>query len=85
MVGWAADRQDFRWVIPYHEGAVRYWTERGLWTDEAQAHNDALIERQDVLATAWEKVADLPEAELVEKWAEERAAALEAAGLPVYE
>jgi uncharacterized protein len=85
MVGWAADRQDFRWVIPYHEGAVRYWTEKGLWTEEAQAHNDALIERQEVLATAWEKVADLPEAELVEKWAEERAAALEAAGLPVYE
>ncbi len=85
MVGWASDRQDFQWVVPYHEGAVRYWTEKGLWSDEAQAHNDALIERQEILAAAWKNVADLPEAELAERWAEERRAALEAAGLPTYE
>lgn len=85
MVGWAADRQDFQWVIPYHEGAIRYWQERGLWSEEAQAHNDALIERQQVLAEAWQKVAGLSESELPERWAEERRLALETAGLPVYE
>jgi len=85
MVGWSADRQNFQWVIPYHEGAVRFWKEKGMWTDEAQAHNDALIERQELLAAAWEKVADVPEGEKTERWLEERRAALEEAGLPTYE
>lgn len=84
MVGWASDRQDFQWVVPYHAGAVRYWQEAGLWTDEAQAHNDALIARQELLAETWETVADLPEAEREPRWLEARSAALEAAGLPAY-
>ena len=85
MVGWSADRQEFQWVVPYHEGAIRYWKEKGLWTDEAQAHNDALVDRQKLLQEAWESVADVPEAEKTERWLEARRAALEKAGLPVYE
>lgn len=85
MIGWSADRQNFQWVIPYHEGAVRFWKEKGLWSDEAQAHNDALIARQELLAKAWQKVADVPEGEKTERWLEERRAALAAANLPVYE
>ncbi len=38
--GWALDKQDFAWVVPYHEGAIRYFEEKGVWSDEAQAHND---------------------------------------------
>ncbi|MDH5708879.1 MAG: TAXI family TRAP transporter solute-binding subunit, partial [Hylemonella sp.] len=52
-VGWAVERQNFSWVIPYHEGAIRYWKEKGLWTAANQAHNDKLIARQTVLADAW--------------------------------
>ncbi|MGM0634300.1 MAG: TAXI family TRAP transporter solute-binding subunit, partial [Pseudomonadota bacterium] len=26
-IGWALERQTFDWVVPYHEGAVRYWRE----------------------------------------------------------
>ena len=51
--GWAAERQNFEWVVPYHEGAIRYWKEAGKWTSANQVHNDMLIKRQKVLASAW--------------------------------
>lgn len=53
MEGFGADSQNFRMVLPYHPGAVRYFREIGRWTDADQAHNDTLIERQQVLAAAW--------------------------------
>lgn len=85
MAGWSADRQNFQWVVPYHEGAIRYWKEKGLWSEAAQAHNDALIKRQELLQKAWESVADVPEGEKTERWLEARRAALQQANLPVYE
>src|SRR5690606_27750619 len=54
--GWDVKRQNFTWAIPYHEGAIRYWKEAGLWKPEHQKHNDRLIERQKALAKAWASV-----------------------------
>lgn len=86
--GWALDRQIFDWVVPYHEGAIRYFEEIGVWNEEFQAHNDALIERQEVLAAAWEEMSeeDIDDEEaFLEAWMAKRAEALEAAGMdPVY-
>lgn len=86
--GWALERQKLAWVVPYHAGAIRYFAEIGVWSDELQAHNDSLIERQEILAAAWaEAAADAPsdEAAFAEAWMAKRAEALEAAGLdPVY-
>lgn len=77
LVGFAAEKQNFRWVIPYHEGAVRYWREIGLWTDEDEAINRKLVERQAVLQKAW---AAMPEAERAENWDAARQDALQANG-----
>ena len=87
-VGWALDRQVFDWAAPYHPAAVRYFKERGVWSDEFQKHNDRLMKRQQVLAQAWQ-------ATLKEKqggddfrafWMKRRAAALRAAGFePIWE
>jgi TRAP transporter TAXI family solute receptor len=52
-VGLELKRQTMKWVIPFHPGAVKAFKEAGHWTDADQAHNDALIKRQGVLAAAW--------------------------------
>ncbi len=86
--GWALERQIFDWVVPYHAGAIRYFREIGKWNDELQAHNDRLIERQQILADAWAETTAKgidDEAAFAEAWRETRAAALEAAGFnPIY-
>ena len=51
--GWALESQNFEWVLPLHEGAIRYFKERGVWTDSAQKHTDALIARQGAIKDAW--------------------------------
>ncbi len=51
--GWALDKQNYKWVAPYHDGAIKYYKEAGKWSDDAQAHNDRLVARQGALAKAW--------------------------------
>ncbi len=83
--GWALDRQNLEWVVPYHEGAIQYFKEKGLWTDVHQKHNDGLIRRQQVLAEAWRKVLarNLEGEEHIAAWQEARASALREAGMEV--
>lgn len=87
-IGWALESQIFKWVVPYHAGAVRYWREIGAWTDEHEAHNQALIRRQQVLADAWGEVEgeDIDDRDaFVARWQQVRAERLEAAGFdPVW-
>jgi len=88
--GWALERQSFDWVVPYHEGAIRYLEEIGVWKEEHQAKNDHLIERQNVLQDAWQTYTsgDVPEDDdaFYQGWLEARAAALEAEGFdPIWE
>lgn len=81
--GWAIDAQDFAWVAPYHEGAIRYFKEVGVWTDEAQAHNDNLVARQAALQAAWAELkAEEPE-DWEAAWDAKRRAALAAGGFPI--
>ena len=82
--GWLSDRQIFTWVVPFDDDAIRYWVEKGIWTDQMQAHNDALLDRQAVLAEAWENLDDRSPDGFEQRWLEARAEALQAAGLPIY-
>jgi TRAP transporter TAXI family solute receptor len=88
-IGWALESQVFDWVVPYHEGAVRYWKEIGVWTDEYEAHNQDLIRRQVVLAAAWSEVTERrirDQEEFLASWHQLRAERLRAAGFaPVWE
>lgn len=81
--GWSIDLQNMTWIVPYHEGAIRYFEEVGLWSPEAQANNDALIERQKVLADAWAALKEEAPADWEAAWSERRRAALEEAGFKV--
>jgi TRAP transporter TAXI family solute receptor len=46
-------RQNLTWVLPYHEGTVRALNDAGVWKPEHEAHNQALVKRQDALGAAW--------------------------------
>ncbi|WP_375175608.1 TAXI family TRAP transporter solute-binding subunit [Pseudooceanicola sp.] len=81
--GWALENQVFDWVVPYHEGAVRYYKEAGVWSDEAQAHNDMLIKRQDVLQAAWEELKAAGADNWEEAWDAKRREALSAEGMQI--
>ena len=93
-IGWHIDRQDFNWVVPFHAGAIRYFREIGRWSDAEDAHNAALLARQEVLLTTWEEARQLtsPESggfqpgELPALWLRLRALRLRQAGFdPVWE
>ncbi|WP_139482859.1 TAXI family TRAP transporter solute-binding subunit [Bradyrhizobium ivorense] len=84
--GLAASRQTKNWVVPVHPGAVKALKEAGFWTDEQEAHNNALYKRQEVLATAW---ADYGKSNppsddkaFLDGWMKARAAALAKANMP---
>jgi TRAP transporter TAXI family solute receptor len=84
--GWDIKRQIFAWAIPMHEGAIKYFKEKGLWTAEHQKHNDALLKRQDVLAKAWTAYkgsGSADDKEFAKGWMKARADALTKAGLAV--
>lgn len=83
--GWALERQTLEWAVPYHAGAVRYLKEAGVWTEEHDQHNEALIKRQNVLAEAWAAyTANAPadDGDFLGGWLKARAATLTANGMP---
>ena len=51
--GLELQRQNLGWVLPYHEGAVKAFKEAGVWKPEHEAHNQAALKRQEILAAAW--------------------------------
>ncbi|MCE8038186.1 TAXI family TRAP transporter solute-binding subunit [Halomonas sp. MCCC 1A11062] len=88
-VGYAFEYQDLQWVVPFHDAVVAYYEEIGVWTDEMQAHQEALVERQELLLATWNDfLGDAPddEEEFETAWMQARAEALREAGLdPVFE
>lgn len=88
--GWALKNQQLQWVIPYHAGAVKYFKEAGVWSPEADAHNERLNKRLSVINEAWlnYKEGNVPDDEETAKnqWMKQRAEALTNAGFnPVFE
>lgn len=84
--GLAADRQTKKWVVPVHPGAVKALKEAGQWSDDQEAHNNALFKRQTVLAAAWtdygKSSPPSDEKEFLAGWMKARAAALQKANMP---
>lgn len=82
--GWALSRQNFGWVVPYHEGAIAFFKEKGIWTADHEKNNVTLINRQKVLADAWKEVQSRKHTDdkmFATDWMKTRAAALTKAGL----
>ena len=84
--GMALSLQNFQWVVPYHDGAIREFKAKGVWTDGAQMHNDGLIKRQQVMIDAWKAysaTAGSDDKMFTEGWMKARADALKKAGMDV--
>ncbi|WP_338699704.1 MULTISPECIES: TAXI family TRAP transporter solute-binding subunit [unclassified Bradyrhizobium] len=84
--GLSADRQTKNWVVPVHPGAVKALKEAGYWSDEQDAHNNALYKRQEVLGAAWtdygKSSPPSDEKAFLDGWMKARAAALAKANMP---
>lgn len=66
---------------PFHEGAIRYLEEKGLWTEEFQAWQEQRLARLHALEAAWEEAVAEGEGtdddEFAEIWERHRTRALE--------
>jgi TRAP transporter TAXI family solute receptor len=84
--GLAAERQTKKWVVPVHPGAVKALKEAGQWSDDQDAHNNALFKRQAVLTAAWadygKSSPPSDDKEFLAGWMKARTAALQKAGMP---
>lgn len=83
---WAIENQQWHKLVPYHPGAIAYFKEIGAWPAEQDAIQEAALERQNVLMTAWAEYVDgAPEDDdaFNKGWMKARAEALEAAGMEV--
>ena len=69
-----------------HSGAVKALKEAGHWSAEQDAHNNALLKRQEVLAFAWAEYnkgnPPSDEKPFLEGWMKARAAAFAKANMP---
>ena len=83
--GYQISAQNLQWVFPYADGSIRYYKEAGVWGADEEAHNNALLKRQDVLMGAWKTFyaanKDMEDDAYQTGWQKARADALEAAGL----
>lgn len=80
--GLEVKRQDLEWAVPYHPGTIQALKDAGAWTPAADAHNQKLVKRQEVLAAAWKAYVDSKPADdkFAEGWLKARADALKKAG-----
>jgi len=83
--GYRLSAQNLKWVFPYAAGAIRYYKEAGAWGAEEEAHNNAVLQRQDVLIGAWKAYrsenTDLDDDAYLAGWLKARGDALKAAGM----
>ena len=81
--GWSKDKQNFQWVTPYHDGAIQYFKESDMWSDDAQAHNDNLVARQNALQSAWQVLKDEQPVNWAEAWDAKRLETLKTGGFDI--
>lgn len=77
MGRWGLDQSGHPAIdVPFHEGAIRYLKEKGIWTDEDEAWNQERLVRMTALLEAWATFkaenGGMKEESFVEAWTERR-------------
>jgi TRAP transporter TAXI family solute receptor len=49
---WSLKHRPICLAVPYHEGSIRYFKEKGLWSTEAQEYQENLLKKQEELLKA---------------------------------
>lgn len=68
--------------VPFHNGAIRYLKEKGIWNDDAQRWQEARVKRLEALQAAWKETQQEAEKkgasdeQFQELWEQKRQAAL---------
>ncbi|WP_420722444.1 TAXI family TRAP transporter solute-binding subunit [Hwanghaeella sp. LZ110] len=84
MGGYRLSQQPLKFAFPFQPGAIKYFREKGMWTEENDKHNEKLLHRIEVLQDAWASMdMSLDDDAFTEAWKKTRANALDAAGLDV--
>lgn len=78
MTRWALDKSGHPPIdVPFHEGAIRYLKEKGIWTDEDEAWNQKRTARLDAMVAAWAEFKPanegLSEEDFSKAWMQKRA------------
>lgn len=81
MEGWEISKAGaYTMDAPFHDGAIRYLKEKGVWSADHQKRQDGIVKRQSLLRQGWaEMMAKEPAAKgadaakLLELWTPRRA------------
>ncbi len=87
MNGYLLERQNLKWVFPYHPGSIKYFKEAKVWGDAEEKHNQNMLKRQATLQSAWKAYMaankDKDDDAFNKGWQSARSAALQKAGMDV--
>jgi TRAP transporter TAXI family solute receptor len=56
--GFDLARLKMRPSVPFHDGAISYFKEKGVWTPELEAEQQQLLQREQALQRAWQIAQD---------------------------
>lgn len=67
MPGWKVElSSQFPVQCPYHEGAIKYFKEKGLWTEEHENWNKNYLEELEKVSEAWKTFKERAKEEKIE-------------------